>query len=50
MKMQVPFLALWVKDQHCLELWYRLQMQLRSGIAVAVAYAGKKRTKKIAFF
>ena len=31
--------GLWVKDQHCCELWCRLQMQLGSGIAVAAATA-----------
>ena len=32
----IPGLAQWVKDP----AWCRLQMWLRSGIAVAVAYAG----------
>ena len=29
--------AQWVKDRRCHELWYRSQMRLGSGIAVAVA-------------
>ena len=34
----IPGLALWVKDPALpLELWCRLQMQLRSRIALAVA-------------
>ena len=32
----IPGLGQWVKDQHCCKLWHRLQMQLASGIAVAV--------------
>ena len=35
----IPDLAQWVKDLHCRELWCRSQMQLRSGIAVAVVQA-----------
>ena len=33
-------LAQWVKDPVLHELWCRLQMRLRSGIALAVAQAG----------
>ena len=36
----IPGLVQWVKDLCCHELWCRLQMRLRSGIAVAVAQAG----------
>ena len=32
----IPGLAQWVKDLALLELWYRSQTQLRSGVAVAV--------------
>ena len=32
----IPGLGQWVKDLCCLELWCRLQMQLASGVAVAV--------------
>ena len=32
----IPSLAQWVKDRHCYELWHRLQMQLRAGVAVAI--------------
>ena len=32
----IPGLYEWIKDLVCPELWYRLQMQLGSGIAVAV--------------
>ena len=32
----IPGLTQWV-IQHCCELWGRSQMQLRSGVAVAVA-------------
>ena len=32
----VPALAQWVKIRHCHELWCRLQMRLRSRVAVAV--------------
>ena len=41
-RMQVRSLALlsWLRIQHCCELWCRLQMWLRCGIAVAVAQAG----------
>ena len=35
-----PGFVQWVNDQYCCELWRRLQMQLRSGIAVALACAG----------
>ena len=31
----IPGLAQWVKDQCCLELWYRLQTQPGSLVAVA---------------
>ena len=31
----IPGLAQWVKIWYCHELWCRLQMQLRSGVAVA---------------
>ena len=34
--MGVPIVAQWVKDQHCYKLQHRLQMQLRSCVAVAV--------------
>ena len=42
MRMQGPSLALISGSgiRHCLELWCRLQMRLRSYIAVAVAVAG----------
>ena len=33
----IPGLAQWVKDLVLPELWCRLQMQLGSGVAVAVA-------------
>ena len=33
----IPGLIQWAKDLVCHELWCRLQMQLRSCIAVAVA-------------
>ena len=33
----IPGLAQWVKDLACRELWCRLQMQLGSHVAVAVA-------------
>ena len=33
----IPGLAQWVRIRHCHELWCKLQMQLRSGIAVALA-------------
>ena len=33
-------LAQWVKIWHCRELWYRSQMRLGCGIAVALAQAG----------
>ena len=33
----IPDLARWVKGWPCCELWCRLQMQLGSGVAVAVA-------------
>ena len=36
----VPGLAQWVKDLRCCELWYELQTQLGSCIAVALAKAG----------
>ena len=36
----IPGLAQWVKDQLCLELWCRSQMQLGSRAAVAVVQAG----------
>ena len=36
----IPGLVQWVKDPHCHEMWYRSQMQLRSGVAVAVVQAG----------
>ena len=36
----IPGLTQWVKDWHCLELWCRLQTQLRAGVAVVVAEAG----------
>ena len=38
MRWRVRFLASlsWLRIQRCCELWYRLQRQLRSGIAVAV--------------
>ena len=36
----IPGLAQWVKDQHCWELWYRLQTWLRSYVSVAVVQAG----------
>ena len=36
----IPGLTQWVKDWHCHELWYRLQMWLGSHVAVAVAQAG----------
>ena len=32
----IPSLAQWVKDLCCHELWCRSQMQLGSGVAVAV--------------
>ena len=32
----IPGLAQWIKDQHCPELWCRLQTRLASGIAMAV--------------
>ena len=35
----IPDLGQWVKDLDCCELWCRLQMQLRSCIAMAVAVA-----------
>ena len=41
MRTQVQsLLAQWVKDLGCRELWRRLQMQLRSAVAVAVVQAG----------
>ena len=42
MRFQVPSLASIseLRIQHCHELWCRLQTQLRSHVAVAVAYAG----------
>ena len=42
MRTQVRSLALLsvLRIQHCHELWCRLQMQLGSGVAVAVVYAG----------
>ena len=36
----IPGLAQWVKDPVFYKLWHRLQMQLGSSIAVAVAQAG----------
>ena len=41
MRMWVRSLASlsWLRIQHCHELWCRLQMWLRSGVAVAVALA-----------
>ena len=41
MRMHVQSLASLsgLRFQHCLELWCRLQAQLRSGIAVAIAQA-----------
>ena len=33
----IPGLAQWVKDVALRELWYKLQTQLRSGFALAVA-------------
>ena len=36
----IPGLAQWLKIWLCCELWCRLQMQLGSGIAVALAQAG----------
>ena len=41
MQMRVRSLALLsgLKVQHCLELWYRSQTQLGSGMALAVAVA-----------
>ena len=38
----IPGLAQWVKDQCCHELWCRLQMWPRYGVAMAVAQAGAK--------
>ena len=35
----IPGLAQWVRIQRCCELWYRLQTQLRSHVAVAVVPA-----------
>ena len=35
-----PGIAQWVKTQHCHELWFRSQMWLGSGVAVAMAWAG----------
>ena len=35
----VPGLHQWVKDRRCRELWCRLQLRLRSDVAVAVAVA-----------
>ena len=35
----IPGLAQWVKNPHCRELWCRLQTQLGSSVAVAVAQA-----------
>ena len=32
----IPDLARWLRIWHCLELWYRSQMQVGSGMAVAV--------------
>ena len=32
----IPGLAQWVRIQCCLELWYKSQRWLRSGVAVAV--------------
>ena len=42
MRMQVQSLALFrgLRIQHSRELWCRLQMQLRSGVSVAVMQAG----------
>ena len=37
MQVQIPGLAQWLRIQCCCELWSRSQMQLRSGVAVAVA-------------
>ena len=37
-----PAFAQWIKDRpHCSELWYRLHIWLRSGVAVAMAVAGR---------
>ena len=38
----IPDLASWVKDLALCELWYRLQMGLRCGIAVAVAQVSSR--------
>ena len=35
----IPDLARWLRIWHCLELWYRSQMQVGSGMAVAVVQA-----------
>ena len=35
----IPGLPQWVKDRCCHELWCRLQIPLRSGVAVAVTQA-----------
>ena len=40
MRVQSPSLLSGLRIWHCLELWGRLQTQLRSYIAVAVAEAG----------
>ena len=37
----IPSFTQWIKDQRCCELQYRLQMQLRSGIAVTVVQASR---------
>ena len=36
----VPFMAQWLRIQHCRELWCRLQTQLGSWVAVALVKAG----------
>ena len=35
----IPGLAQWVRIQHCHKVWHRSQMQLPSGVALAVAQA-----------
>ena len=40
----IPGLVQWVKDQEFPELWCRLQMWLRCGIAVAVVQVGSCRS------
>ena len=35
----IPGIAQWVEDRCCHELWCRLQMQLESGVAMAVCVA-----------